>query len=383
MTTGKITDLYAVIYTPTGTALGTVSSIQEHHYTEVLDGAGEYDYVCPASSANGSLLSEGRRADVYAALYGGKAEVELMSSGAITAIEPTFNLGATCYLVGGRDRIGELADRLIPSLDVVELGWTYLNDGKGCVSWLRPGTAPYYTYYDWDLGPAYDGTLTTWGATNNGSEEIYLHSPLEGMPSSETATWLYVGYDSRFDAAYFSFADGSVNIRAATMQAQYYDGSGWTTITVDDGTSSGGATWGQSGTVTWTRPSDWERYTGIGSMGNWYWMRFRTAYGDNETYTNYVRLGEVMINADVPTTNGLNLIMAYAPSGWKTSGYAATAGTAFGQITDYTVLQALGWLREQAGGHFRASLASGTMYIDWLETFTDNYLTADGSGATL
>ena len=113
-------------------------------------------------------------------------------------------------------------------------------------------------------------------------------------------------------------------------------------------------------------------------MGNWYWMRFRTAYGEHETYTDYVRLGEVNVYADVPTTNGLNLIMAGAPSGWKTSGYADTPKEAYGTINDMSVLTALRWLRDQVGGHFKASLVGGVMQIDWISSFASSGYTADG-----
>lgn len=373
-----ITTLTAAIFEPSGTAVGTVTDIMQWDYNENLDGAGDWRFDCRAGAVNTALLTEGRRADVYATL----GSVQLFSSGAITGIEPTFDVNAYAWHVSGVDRMAELSDRLIPALDIVELGWTYLNGGKGAVYWLRPGPAPNYTYTEWDLGPAYDGTLATWGATLNGSEEIYLHSIIEGGAYPETATWVYVGYDARFNAAAFTFANGSVNIRACTMETQYYDGTGWTNVDITDGTSTGGATWGQNGTVTWTRPLDWERYTGIGGMGNWYWMRFRTAInGTSETYTNYVRLAEVSVYADVPTTNGVNLIMAYAPDGWKKTGYAATAGTAYGEITDYTVLEALGWLREQVGGHFQSTLVAGTMQIDWLNDFSYSWYIANGERA--
>jgi hypothetical protein len=307
-------------------------------------------------------------------------EEQLFSSGRITSIEPSFDVNAFAWTVSGRDRIGDLSDRLIPSLDIVELGWTYLDGGKGAVFWLRPGTAPDYRYQETELGPAFDGSTATWGETGYPGNLVYMHSYIEGGYYPETATWIYVGYDARFDAARFILNSSNVSNNAATMEAQYYNGTGWVSLEIIDGTSSEGATWSGSGNVTWTRPSDWERYTGIGGMGNWYWMRFRTAYAEHETYTDYVALAEVMVNADIPTTNGLNLIMGYAPSGWKTSGYAATAGTAYGAINDYTVLEALGWLRDQVGGHFQATLYNGTMQIDWVDAFTDSGYTANGEG---
>ena len=373
-----ITTLSAKIYNANGSLAGTAIDVMEWNYNETLDGAGDWNMSCRAGTANAALLQEGRRADVYATL-GGTAQ--LFSSGRITGIEPTFDVNAYAWNVTGRDRIGDLSDRLIASLDVVELGWTYLNDDKGAVFWMRPGPAPDYAYYETELGPAFDGTLSTWGETGYPGNLVYMHSPLEGMPASETATWIYVGYDARFNAAKFWLDSSATSNNAAAMEAQYFDGSGWVTISIADGTSSGGATWSDTGIVTWDRPSDWERYTGIGDMGNWYWMRFRTAYAAHETYTDYVALAEVSVYADMPTTNGLNLIMAYAPDDWKKSGYAATAGTAYGTINDYSVLEALGWLREQVGGHFQSSLVAGTMQIDWVNAFNDSGYAANGEGS--
>lgn len=374
-----ITTLNAKIYDANGSLAGTAIDVMEWNYNENLDGAGDWNMRCRASAANAALLQEGCRADVYATLGGTE---QLFSSGRITGIEPAFDVNAYAWNVTGRDRIGDLSDRLIASLDVVELDWTYLNDGKGAVYWLRPtGTATPSGYAETELGPAFDGNLSTWGETGYPGNLVYMHSPVEGQPSSETATWIYVGYDARFNAAKFYLDASATSDNQATMEAQYFDGSGWVTISIVDGTSSGGATWSGTGIVSWERPSDWQRYTGIGGMGNWYWMRFRTAYAAHETYTDYVALAEVSVYADMPTTNGLNLIMAYAPSDWKQSGYAATSKTAYGTINDYSVLEALGWLKEQIGGHFQASFVAGKMQIDWIDTFSDSTYSANGEGS--
>ena len=369
----RVANLHAHIITPAGVDAGVVDAIQEWKLDDVLDGAGKWSLECWAKKSNVELLVAGRRVDVYGSPAGSEI---LLSSGYLDARNPDVNkLGGSRYPVSGQTRIGELSGRNINNLDIVELGWTYLNNGKGAVWWLRPGGSNYNAM---DLGPAYDANLSTWGATLNPLELIYIDSYLDAY-HPETATWLYVGYDAMFNKARLTFADGVYNTNAAILEGQYFDGTIWENLPLSDGTSVGGKTWAQNGVIEWTRPSDWKRYTGIADMGNWYWVRFRPAYDPGRTATTYVKLAEVEAYADVPTHNGLNLIMANAPSGWKTSGYADTPKEAYGTINDMSILTALRWLRDQVGGHFKANLVGGVMQIDWISSFASSGYTADGT----
>ena len=358
MTTQRVSGLHAHIYDAAGDEAGTVTWIQNWHYDRILDGAGEYDFSTRATSEYVTLLVEGYRADVYA-VTGGTAE-QLLSSGVIQGIEPEFQRGATNLIITGRDRIGDLSDRVIVGLNVLEQEWTYIQS-NGAVRWIDSmGISA-----EKDLVEAYDGTPSTY-TTGFGLGDHW---------------WLYVGYMMPFTAMKIAFETYNIE-DPDTRQYQYYSASrGWVDLSnVIDGTI---VDYGfeQDGTISWDRPTDWARNQPTASAGDWYWWRFRCdTAAQADGMSQDIQIKEIEIYADKPTTDGLNMIMAYAPDGWKKSGYAATAGSAYGAITDYTVLQAIGWLRDQIGGHFDWSVVAGTAQVDWITTFSDSGYTADGSG---
>lgn len=359
MTTQRVTGLHAHIYDAAGDEAGTVTWLQNWSYYKTLDGAGEYEFSTRATADYVALLTEGRRADVYGCT-GGTAE-QLLSSGRIEGIEPEFNLSATNYVIKGRDRMGELADRLIVGLNVLGQEWTYIGE-NGAVRWIDSlGVSA-----ERDLVEAYDGTLATY------TDQFGIGDHW----------WLYVGYMMPFVSMRISFETYNSSDED-TRQYQYYSAStGWTNCAnLVDGTMDGTYGFRQDGTITWDRPTDWARNTPTASSGSWYWWRFRADIdAQADGMSQDIQIKEIEIYADKPTTDGLNMIMAYAPDGWKQSGYAQSDGSAYGVITDYTVLQAVEWLREQLGGHFKYSVADGTAQIDWITTFESSGYTADGSG---
>jgi hypothetical protein len=199
-------------------------------------------------------------------------------------------------------------------------------------------------------------------------------SELDGYP--EHAIWSYVGYDARFDRIKFTLVDGGdIADAGKTLICQYYNGSGWETLSVTDGTNDGG-TWRKSGEITFARPADWTRYDeAYGLGGDWFWVRMRIArtWPDNPSWTNYVNWAEVDVYADVPTDNGVNLVMAYAPDTWTKTGYPATVSSKYLEFHGESVLEALVILAEQGGTdgsdavreHFRYDPAS-PREVDWL-----------------
>ena len=321
-----------------------------------VDAAGDVSFDMPTSDAR-SLLIDNKYQCEYYDLVGGV--VTLLGTMIVEHIEDA--LGAPSMVsISGMDLLSELGNYSVGELEVVEQGWNYLTEDKGAVWWLRPGGSSYSAT---DLGPAYDGNLSTWGSTLNPTEEIYIDSYLNpGFP--ETATWLYVGYDGKFDKARFTFA-GKFNTNAAILEAQYFNGTAWTGLTITDGTSSGGKTWAQNGTVTWTRPNDCVRYTGIEAMGNWFWVRFRTAYDPGRTATTYVRLAEVELYADQPTTTGVEIITTIAHtynSNWAINSTHTTTAT-YLKYSGESVLAALITLAKSTGDHF--ILGTGRT-INWI-----------------
>lgn len=67
----------------------------------------------------------------------------------------------------------------------------------------------------------------------------------------------------------FTFTMSNVNTNTATMALSYWN-SNWTSLSITDGTSSGGATLGQSGTISWTPSGDEIPHYMFGLSGFWY-----------------------------------------------------------------------------------------------------------------
>jgi hypothetical protein len=63
------------------------------------------------------------------------------------------------------------------------------------------------------------------------------------------------------------------NGSASVITIEYWNGSAWTAVSGgSDGTTTGGASFGQTGDITWTLPSDWAVYEAY-SQRAWYWIR--------------------------------------------------------------------------------------------------------------
>ena len=89
---------------------------------------------------------------------------------------------------------------------------------------------------------------------------------LSSMTSSD---YLYIGGTQPFES--FKLDMNAVNSNSATMTVQYYNGSSWTSLTVTDGSASGGATMAQDGNVTYTLPTNWQIVDVDGTTA--YWVR--------------------------------------------------------------------------------------------------------------
>lgn len=82
---------------------------------------------------------------------------------------------------------------------------------------------------------------------------------------------LYVGSSGEFDGLSLRMLS-NLNAAAATLTVKYSGPSGWTALTVVNGTISGSATFAKSGRITWTMPSNWERRTLGDSADAYFWI---------------------------------------------------------------------------------------------------------------
>lgn len=167
---------------------------------------------------------------------------------------------------------------------------------------------------------------------------------------SDPTRFFYIGMDVTFKALTLSFVLNNVNVDV--LDVQYFDGELWKSIVgVVDGTTVGGVPFAQNGTISWTRPSDWERVNHDNKPV--YWIRIRPGTG----ITN-VRINIASIEAKQPSTTDVTDIMALAPAPWALDtvpsfAYGGTANGTYNSFAGELVWNALLKTATQAGEQFR------------------------------
>jgi hypothetical protein len=92
---------------------------------------------------------------------------------------------------------------------------------------------------------------------------------------ASTSNRLYLGADYQFEGL-FALLTGTRNAVARTLTVKYHGPQGLTDLEAVDGTAVAGATFGQSGRVTWGIPADWQRQR-LGSVADdYFWIELST-----------------------------------------------------------------------------------------------------------
>ena len=123
------------------------------------------------------------------------------------------------------------------------------------------------------------------GATNAGDESLATVVSLNSQDTAANGDYFVIGHRYPWRACIIEFDIGAtaVNTAAATLTAEYWNGSAWTSIAIQDytlhfnGTTS--ATLGQSGTIVLTdNPTDWAARTygtgGTDTAAGYFYIRF-------------------------------------------------------------------------------------------------------------
>ncbi|MCK9357715.1 MAG: hypothetical protein M0R22_11330, partial [Dehalococcoidia bacterium] len=286
---------------------GPITTATRWEYHPTLDEAGTFAFAMPAGDPRAALLLSKRIVRCWMEDAGTVTEV---GAGIIDEVE--LQVGEPSVLrVSGPDLLAELAARAIPELTVCGHALVDLDIdddlavARGAVRWLCD---EYGATSDVDLPDAHDGI------TASGGETIRLW-----REATVYADWLYVGHDARYDYATVTISDVYLETNRAetALIGQYFNGTDWASLPdMVDGTSGyidfgdHWATMNKTGNITFTRPTDWTRTEPTAAAGSWFWTRFTVASG---TVTDDFVLREVQVYADVPTTDGVNIVMAYAP----------------------------------------------------------------------
>ncbi|MBT4119288.1 MAG: hypothetical protein HOG89_04635 [Candidatus Peribacter sp.] len=123
-------------------------------------------------------------------------------------------------------------------------------------------------YYD-DGTPSYSDN-TTEARTSIGTAFTLF------SVENPTNDYIYVGLADKFYITYFDIAVAGAGI---TLAAEYYNGSGWSSVTIEDNTSN----LSQDGTVMFNPGGDWSTTTIDAEFTSNYWIRFSGGGGNLTT----------------------------------------------------------------------------------------------------
>lgn len=246
--------------------------------------------------------------------------------------------------VSGDDLLRELAWRTVGELELKQSGNAVADD----VSLVTPADSTSYP-------EMVDGSPSTFATVTVGNGH-----------------YLYIRYRTVFDRVNFDLGSNVNDNHETLSDVQYFssdfDGSGtpgWKSISATDGTLSGSASMAVDGTISFTRPTDWEPVSHNGVSGYILRLQWTGALDPVDIHLVVVR-GWVNDADDVETVMGL------APAGWIDNATNTASGTLH-PFQYESVLEALVLIADRSGEHFRLANFTteyGTLVrlIEWLQT---------------
>jgi len=233
----------------------------------------------------------------------------------------------------------------------------------------------------------------------------------------------------RFVPSSFTLELSSLNSNASALTLKYWNGA-WTSVAITDGTSTGGATLGQNGTISFTIPSDITPNYLYGVMGFWFmftvsaaldaevritkanysgtWQSlhniwdsipvqaaevqlYKAATGVYETYSgdsvdvSSVTSSDIFYILSADPIEGLYIEVGDSPSTTgsvtinSVSYYTGTAWASVGTVTDYTSgLTRTGWVKfPKVTGALPTQFGKNKSYGFWYKVQTSGTISAD------
>jgi len=119
------------------------------------------------------------------------------------------------------------------------------------------------------------GEFIDWSAEASSLDEDDVD--LASVFTTPASDVLYIGSSGEFDGLSVRLLD-QLNAVASTLTVKYSGPSGWTALTVVNGTANGSATFAKSGRITWTIPSNWERRT-LANDDALFWVQLSVSAG--------------------------------------------------------------------------------------------------------
>lgn len=115
---------------------------------------------------------------------------------------------------------------------------------------------------------------------------------------------LYVGAAYQFEGLFLRLLDELNGSLTRTLTVKYWGATGWTALTITDGTAVSNRAFGQTGRVTWTIPSGWEARTLNGTGDEYFWVELSLS----DTLTVDVKASQIL---PIRAPDGLKRVAAY------------------------------------------------------------------------
>lgn len=191
-----------------------------------------------------------------------------------------------------------------------------------------------------DFAFAYTGAAYA-DRTTEVSDDEENDLTLSGVFVTAADDRLYLGAAWEFEGLAVLLKD-ALNATASVLTAKYSGPAGWTSLGATDGTAAAGATFGKSGRITWTLPTDWQRIRLNGTGDEYYWVELSVS----ATLTAGTKASQIL---PVRAPDGLKRVAAYLalhhilnglaagaaqPEFWqkKADTYAAAASELYGRL---------------------------------------------------
>lgn len=172
---------------------------------------------------------------------------------------------------------------------------------------------------------------------------------LSGLLTAALGGYLYVGAHVPFRGVSVTMT-ANVNGTASVLSGYYWNGTAWADASVTDGTDNAGATFGQTGNITWTVPTAWAKTSLLGidspTPGSdvayynrpLYWMRFQVsaALDTTTTASQIVSLNRSTSYAELPETLAQEFEVTKAVGGESCIEALTDAGTGNLIVNCYT-----------------------------------------------
>lgn len=363
-----MTIVWASIYNDSETKVAEAHDFLSGSASLRTNEAGEWQMTLPAAADVEQHIERRGLVKFYSKLGQAGSDIYL-GGGRIERVRRVMSGGTMTLEVSGSGKLRDLAEVLVMDEEgVYEMTFT---------THTQQNSQEFDNGLEWDDG-GNDKTVIPGDTSGDGG----------GRPFNEftltTADYLYVGYFTPFDRLQWNLDETTVNGNAATMTTFQYPAwdpniakHTWTSLTLTDGTETGGATFAQDGTMSWTMPTDWGPLNHANRTR--YWVRMRP-----DALLDTVAVDDLTLRVQGPrATDDIDYLMTqHAPAGWTldTTNYfdSTDNGVYYPRLHGVSLLYVLNTIATDTFEYFRYADSDE---VEWLQdTNYDSGLLASNQG---